>query len=155
MTAPIPDVAMPTGYTVRSARRHPDDWRGQAALLNAAFKRTVHNAEEYRNFQCAPIYRPDLDLVIEAPDGTLAATAGFTAHERESFAVVEPVCTHPDHQGLGLARAAIGEGLRRIQALGIQVAYVGAWHSNAAANHTYEKMGFIRFARNRLWRRTW
>ncbi len=155
MTLPIPDAAVPEGYTVRAMRRHPDDWQHQADLLNAAFGRTFHNAEEYRNFQTSPEYRLDLDLVVEAPDGTLAANAAFTAYARESFAILEPVCTHPAHQGRGLAKAAILEGLRGIKALGIQVAYVGAWYSNAVSNHTYEALGFTDPAANHLWRREW
>jgi mycothiol synthase len=155
LAIPIPEIPAPDGYTVRAMRVHPDDWRNQAALLNAAFRRDFHNAEEYRNFQRAPVYRLDLDIVVEAPDGTLAANAGFSAHERESFSVAEPVCTHPDHAGLGLARVAMAEGLRRVQALGIQTAYVGAWYSNPAANHIYEQMGFTEFDPDYLWRREW
>jgi ribosomal protein S18 acetylase RimI-like enzyme len=152
---PVADAPLPEGYTLRTMRAHPDDWQAMANLLNAAFKRTIHSAQEYHNFQRAPIYRPELDIVIEAPDGTLAATAGLTAHERESFAVVEPVCTHPDHQQRGLARAAISEGLRRVQAMGIQMAYIGAWHANPAANNTYEKLGFTYVERMYIWRHEW
>jgi ribosomal protein S18 acetylase RimI-like enzyme len=155
LSEPIPDSPVPDGYTVRAMRLHPDDWAAMALLLNTAFKRTIHNAEEYRNVQRAPIYRADLDIVVEAPDGSLAANAGLTCHPRESFAVVEPVCTHPDHQQRGLARAAISEGLRRVKALGIQSAYIGTWHANAAANITYEKLGFTRVERLYIWRKEW
>lgn len=155
MDIPVPDFSVPSGYTLREMRIHPDDWQEMANLLNAAFRRTFHNAEEYRNFQRAPIYRAELDIVVIAPDGTLAANAGFTAHEDESFAVIEPVATHPDHHNRGLARAAIAEGLRRVQALGIQTVFVGAWHSNPAANHTYESMGLTDPLRQYVWHKQW
>jgi ribosomal protein S18 acetylase RimI-like enzyme len=155
MTIPIPEIVIPKGYRVRTMRRHADDWQAQAILLNAAFERTIHSAQEYSNFQSAPDYRLDLDIVVEAPDGTLAATAGFTPYEAESFAILEPVCTHPEHQGLGLARAAIAEGLRRVHDMGIRITYVTAWHSNLVANHTYEKMGFTESSAHYLWRLTW
>ncbi len=153
MSEPVPDHPAPEGYQVRTMQRTADDQQKLAALLNAAFGRTFHSAEEYRNFQRMPYYRDDLDIVVEAPDGVLAANAGFTAHERESFALVEPVCTHPHHQGKGLARAAIAEGLRRVQAQGLEACFIGAWHSNATANHVYQSMGFRDGVRLYLWRR--
>ncbi len=153
MDQPVPSILLPPGYQVRGMRVHPDDQRGLAALLNAAFKRDFHSAEEYHNFQTKnPHYAADLDIVVEAPDGTLAANAGFTAHNAQSFAVVEPVCTHPDHQGHGLARAAIAEGLRRVQAQGIEAAFVGAFYNNAVANHVYQAMGFTDGVRLYQWR---
>lgn len=155
MSQPIPDVPISEGYIIRAMRHHPDDWRNQAALLNTAFGRDFHSAEEYRNFQSSPSYRTEFDIVVQASDGTFAANAGFTIYERESFAIVEPVCTHPDHQRKGLARAAIAEGLRRVQAAGIQTAYVSAWYSNIAANITYEKMGFDDPVGLYIWRRVW
>lgn len=155
MSDPVPVVPLPEGYTLRAMRHHLDDWHNQASLLNAAFGRDFHNAEEYRNFQSAPSYRAEFDIVAQAPDGTFAANAGFTIHERESFAVLEPVCTHPDHQRKGLARAAIAEGLRRVQKAGIQTAFVGAWYSNVSANITYEKMGFVDPVGLYIWRKQW
>lgn len=153
MSLAVPDVELPAGYTVRSMRHHPDDWQQFASLLNTAFRRDFHNAEEIRNFQSSPSYRAEFDIVVEALDGTLVANAGFTVHEHESFAIVEPVCTHPDHQQKGLARAAIAEGLRRVRALGIRTAFIGAWHSNIAANTTYDRMGFTDPVGLYIWRR--
>lgn len=153
MSTPIPAATTPDDYRLRAMRRHPDDQQGIADLLNAAFKRTFHSAVEYRNFQTAPYYRPELDLVIAAADGTLAANVGITVFGGESFAVFEPVCTHPDHQGKGLARAAIAEGLRRVDALGITAAFIGAWYENPVSNHLYAQMGFSDAVSLYLWRR--
>lgn len=154
MSEPVPSFPYDESYTIRNMRKHPDDQRQLVALLNAAFNRTFHQPEEYRNFQESPYYRAEFDMVAEAPDGTLAANAGFTVHEKESFALIEPVCTHPDHQGKGLARAVMAEGLRRVQALGIDACFVGAWYSNPVSNHVYQSMGFRDGVSLYLWRRT-
>jgi len=148
----IPDYPVPMGYTVRGMDETNSDRESMAALLNAAFNRTVHSAEEYRNFQTAPHYRADFDIVVEAPDGSLVSTVGFTVHEPESFVLLEPAATRPDHQSKGLVRAAMAEGLRRAVALGIQWAFIGAWHSNPVANHVYPSMGFTDGVRHQLWR---
>lgn len=155
MDQPIPEFVLPEGYTLRNPRQTEADQQGMANLLNAAFGRTFHSLEEYRNYQLSPLYRTELDIAIEAPDGTLVANAGFTVHERESFALIEPVCTHPDHQGLNLARIAIAEGLRRVQVMDIDYTFIDAWYSNPVANHVYESMGFGDPAPNYLWQRSW
>jgi GNAT superfamily N-acetyltransferase len=145
--------ALPAGYAVRGLETEAD-YSKMAALLNAAFGRDFHSEAEYRNFATlAPSYRPDLEIVVVAPDGNFAAHAGFTAHLAESFVVVEPVCTHADHQNLGLARIAMTEGLNRCRALGIRDAYIEAWYSNPVSNHVYQQMGFINPVSEYIWRR--
>lgn len=143
---------LPDGYTVRGIESDADYPR-MADLLNAAFGRDFHSAEEYRNFATlAPSYRPELEIVVVAPDGSFAAHAGFTAHPEQSFVVVEPVCTHPDHQNLGLARVAMTEGLSRCRALGIRDAFIEAWYSNPVSNHVYQQMGFTNPVSEYIWR---
>ena len=145
---------LPDGYSLRNVEHSDSDFEKMATLLNAAFGRTFHSAEEYRNFATlAPSYRKELEIVIVAPSGDFAAHAGFTAHEKEAFVVVEPVCTHPDHQNLGLARIAITEGLNRSFKLGIRDAYVEAWYSNPVSNHVYESLGFTNPIGQYIWRK--
>lgn len=152
MQVRVPQHALPTGYKLSTAsEKHGKE---MAALLNAAFDRTTHSAAEWKNFATlSPSFRSDLQIVVIAPDGSFAATAGFTMHADESFAVIEPVCTHPGHTNRGLAQAALSEGLKRLQNYGIEKAYVGAWHSNPISNHVYETMGFADPKHLRIWRR--
>lgn len=146
-------VQLPTGYTLRNVDNSESDFEKLAQLLNSAFGRTFHSAEEYRNFATlAPSYKSELEIVVVAPNGEFAAHAGFTAHEKESFVVVEPVCTHPNHQNLGLARIAIAEGLNRSYAMGIKDAYIEAWYSNPVSNYVYAAMGFKDPVGQYIWR---
>lgn len=152
-SAEIGEHPLAEGYTLRGIESE-SDYALMAQLLNASFDRDFHSAEEYANFAAlSPSYRADLQLVAIAPDGSFAAHAGFTAHAEESFAVVEPVCTHPDHQGLGLAQAVMAVGLRQLQAEGIRTAFIEAWYANPVSNHVYERMGFRSPIANRIWRR--
>lgn len=145
---------IPDGYVVRNVDRNDEDYEKMAKLLNAAFNRDFHSAEEYRNFATlAPSYRSELEIVVQAPNGEFAAHAGFTAHNKESFVVVEPVCTHPDHQNLGLARIAIAEGLNRCLNMGIKTAFIEAWYSNPVSNHVYQQMGFAKPVNQYIWRK--
>lgn len=151
---PIPALVVAPGYVLRGTR--PGD-AGEAerlaAILNAGFNRTCHNAVELANFMaCSPSFRHDLQLVAEAPDGTFAALVGVTYDEANRRGIFEPVCTHPEHRRKGLARALILEGMRRLVALGATDAYVGTG-SAVAANALYDAAGFTEMYVGYYWRK--
>jgi mycothiol synthase len=154
LTSPKELLPLPNGYILRNVGDTDEEFEKVAKLLNSAFGRNFHSAEEYRNFATlAPSYNAGLEIMVVAPNGDFAAYAGFTAHQKESFVVVEPVCTHPDHQNLGLARIAIAEGLNRCLEMGIKDAYIEAWYSNPVSNHVYEQMGFTKPIGQYIWRK--
>jgi mycothiol synthase len=62
--------------------------------------------------------------------------------EENGYAEFEPVCTAPEHQRKGLARALMVTGLSILRAKGIQTVYVDAAGDNPASNALYEQMGF-------------
>jgi len=156
---PLADATLPTpnfaeGYTLRTT--NPEDRAdGQriADLLNAAFGRDFHNAEEYQNFtRLAPSFRADLDLVAEAPDRTFAAYVGIPYEEVNRYGIYEPVCTHPDHRQKGLAQALMIEGLHRLQAMGALDATVETGDM-IPANKLYDSIGFTEVRQGTYWRK--
>jgi ribosomal protein S18 acetylase RimI-like enzyme len=151
---PIAEAPIAAGYSIRTIRRDPADWQQMANLLNAAFRRDFHHADEYRNFQRAPCYDEQLDLAAIAPDGTIVATVGVSCDDDYSYAEFEPVCTHPDHQRRGLARALMAEGLHRLQRRGVPAAIVSAG-SNSTANDLYLAMGFTFADQHTSWEKSW
>lgn len=133
LSAPIPDVPVAEGYTVRAlgdleelpARSwfswkafHPDEPEERYTRLGWKW---------YLDIQRCPLYRRDLDLVASLPDGTIAALSTFWFDDVTRTAYIEPVATVPEHQRKGLARALITEGLRRVQRLGAERAFVGGY----------------------------
>lgn len=145
---------LPEGYVQRTTDpTDPSDCQLIADLLNAAFGRDFHTADEYRNFTAkAPCFRADLDLVAVASDGSFAAYAGIPYNETHSYGIFEPVCTHPDHQRLGLARTLMLEGLHRLQGLGASDVYVGTG-DQVAANKLYDDLGFTEAYKEYEWRK--
>ena len=119
--------AMAEGYTLRTTRPDDDvDCQRIADLLNAAFKRTFHNAGEFRTFTMhAACFRAALDLVAVAPDGSFAAYVGVPYDEANRCGIFEPVCTHPDYRRRGLGREVVYEAIRRMAALGARSVWVG------------------------------
>lgn len=142
------------GYVLRTTRpTDPAECGRIADLLNSAFGRTCHNAQEYRNFALhAPCFRQELDLVAEAPDGALAAYAGATYDAVNRRGIFEPVCTHPDHRRQGLALSLMQEGLLRLRDLGAIDATVDTGDMTPA-NRLYDTMGFTEAYRGVTWRK--
>lgn len=155
LAEPTPEpVTLAASYQLRTTE--PDDLANCqriADLLNAAFNRNFHTALEFQNFTCqAPCFRPDLDLVAVAPDGSFAAYVGIAYDEANRHAVFEPVCTHPQHQRHGLARALMIEGLHRLKALGAIDVSVDTGDM-IPANRLYDSIGFTEVCLGHVWRR--
>jgi GNAT superfamily N-acetyltransferase len=100
-----------------------------------------------------PGYDQELDLVIVAPDGTLAAGCLCWLDARNQVGLFEPVGTRPAYRRRGLASALMAEGLRRLAARGATAALVTAVHPGAhddganlppdsAGRFVYERAGF-------------
>ena len=122
-----------------------------ADLLNAAFRRTGHTAQEFQTFtRHAPSYRPALDLVAQAPDGSFAAYVGIAYDPETRHATFEPVCTHPEHQRRGLAKALMLDGIRRLHELGAHDVTVETGDM-LPANRLYASLGFTEVARGAVW----
>ncbi|MDX1691207.1 MAG: GNAT family N-acetyltransferase [Acidimicrobiia bacterium] len=152
---PLPAPRVAAGYRIRPARIDADDATAFAALLNAAFDRDLHSGREVLRFrEHSPSYRADLDLMAEADDGSLVASAGVTVDHATSTATFEPVLTHPGHRRRGLALALLHEGLRLAQREGVRTARVGSG-LHTPANHVYDAAGFAERYRGRTWRRAW
>ncbi|MFN3980124.1 MAG: GNAT family N-acetyltransferase [Caldilinea sp.] len=153
---PIPTPVVPAGYTLRTTDSDDmADCQRIADLLNAAFNRNFHNALEFHHFaKFAPCFHRDLDLVMAAPDGSFAAYVGVPYDEVNRRGVFEPVCTHPDHQRRGLARALMLEGFHRLRAIGAIDATVDTGDA-VAANAFYTSMGFTEAYRGYIWRKVW
>jgi ribosomal protein S18 acetylase RimI-like enzyme len=118
---------------------------------NAVFGQATA-VEEYWSFLQSPSYDPQLHIVVEAPDGSIAAFAGLTRDGANRTATLEPVGTREQHRRLGLARAAILEGLRRIAGRGVDWVHVANW-GTAGAGHLYQAVGFEQYATQVAWRR--
>jgi mycothiol synthase len=131
LNAPIPDVSIPPGYTVRALgdvdelpARSWASWRG---FHPDAPDEDYEGWEWYLNIQRCPLYRRDLDIVAVAHGGEIASVCTMWYDDVTRSACIEPVATVPEHLRRGLARATITEGLRRLQRLGATRAFVSGY----------------------------
>jgi ribosomal protein S18 acetylase RimI-like enzyme len=126
---PFPKITLPDGFRLKSL--HDDNnlhkihralWRG----FNHKGRPPEDGIEDRRKMQSVPNFRKDLNIVVEAPDGFFVSYSGTWFEGTNQYAYVEPVATDPDYRRMGLAKAAVLEGIRRCGELGAQVAFVGS-----------------------------
>ncbi len=140
---PIDNVAVPDGYRIRQVEG-PGEIPARVAVHRAAFAPSRMTVEHYERMTTLPHYAFEDDLVVEAPDGTLAAFAMAWWDPIARVGEFEPVGTHPDHQRRGLGRALLTHGLRGYLEAGATTVQVYSQADNEASEGLYQAVGFTR-----------
>ncbi|HYL59985.1 MAG TPA: GNAT family N-acetyltransferase [Candidatus Acidoferrales bacterium] len=99
--------------------------------------------ESYRRLRSAPVYDPELDVVLEDSTGMFLSYCIGWLDVANGFGHFEPVGCRPDFTGRGYARAVTFEGMRRMRARGIHTALVNTAGVNARARVLYPSCGFV------------
>jgi ribosomal protein S18 acetylase RimI-like enzyme len=142
LAAPVPAPTLPEGFTLRplnGAAEVPAYVDAHRAAFGSEYMTTAWRGQILRT----PGYRPDLDLVVVAPDGRVAAFAILwlgPATEDRREGQFEPVGTRPEFRRRGLARALLLDGMRRLRAAGATHALVETEDTRVAANHLYRSV---------------
>lgn len=137
-------TSLPPDYQVRHICGE-EDIRLRSAASFGAFKSNIsweNYVNRYRKFMRSPVYNPEHDLVVVAPDGRVASFCIIWMDDENKVGLFEPVGTHPDFQRLGLGKTIMLAGLQRMQACGMQTAIVCTEHDNLAAQSLYHSAGF-------------
>lgn len=141
---------LPPGYAFDHVRGEADVAR-RTAVQRAAFESAFMTDGRTRAVQASPTYRPELDLVIVAPDNSYAAFALIWLDDANGIGVFEPLGVSALHRRRGLGRAILDEGIRRLELLGARVACVQTGIENEAARALYEAAGFTEIDRDYAW----
>ncbi len=105
----------------------------------------------YRRLRSAPLYDQELDIIVEADDGTLVSYCICWIDAANGVATFEPVGTRPGYAGRGFAREAIFEGFRRLADRGMHTALVSTASVNEPALRLYPSCGFELVDRRRYY----
>ena len=138
---------LPDGYRFRTAAELTPAVVAQAHI--DAWHPSLYSLEAYEGVRGTATYRPELHFLVEAPDGTMAAStiAWFDAANRT--AEFEPVGTHPEYRRRGLSTAMLLHAMHVVRDAGadsMTVACLGA-PGNAALS-LYESVGFREISRD-------
>ena len=131
---------LPPGYALTIVATDADI-AARVVAGRAAFPGSTMTPEKYRFCRTTPLYRPALDTLITASDGSVAAFALAWLDPLTLAVELEPVGTHPDHQRRGLGSAVCRAALRAARAMGGQQVLVAAEGANPAANGLYASLG--------------
>ena len=131
----------PSGYTVRPLAG-VDELQSYVELHQAVFESKNMTAGWRASTLQHPDYHPDLDIVVEAPGGRLAAFCICWFDENSRQGHVEPLGCHKDFRQYALGRVALSEGLRRLQARGAQEIFVETDNYRNTAFRLYGSFDF-------------
>ena len=140
--APIPDVRPPEGYVIRSVRPDEDFDRIAAAVRVVFGHGEWFTREILDGISRASFYREDLDLVAVAPNGDIASFCTFRMDPPSRVTELEPMGTLPEYRRMGLAKAILVEGFRRLKRYDPTLLYIGGAADTPEANRLYEVTGF-------------
>jgi predicted N-acetyltransferase YhbS len=138
-------LTLPDGYRIRGLHG-PREFEARVALHRSAFPASRLTVAKYERLLTVPHYRFEDDLVVEAPDGSLAAFALAWYDEEGQVGELEPVATHPDHQRRGLSRAVVTAAVGRLFERGARLVQVYSDRADAAPEALYPAVGFERRA---------
>lgn len=144
----VPDPVLPQGFRFRTAE-HVSVADAVTAHMDAWYPSSFTEAAMERVRRTWP-YRADLHVLIEAPDGTLAATTIIWFDEVTRTAEFEPVGTHREFRRQGLGTALQLHGMHLARAAGANrmlVACLGA-PAHQAARNLYYGVGFRELSRD-------
>lgn len=134
---------LPPGFTCHPVRGE-SEVRELVELQRAAFETEYMTIDTRLAQMRAPGYCPDLDLVVTAPDGQLAAFCFCTLERSGTIKTgfTEPIGTHPNHRELGLAKALLATALTKLFEKGCRSARLSTNIENIPMQHLAESLGF-------------
>jgi mycothiol synthase len=143
LDGPVSRPELPEGFQIRlvAGEDEADAW---ADLHRAVFPRVGMTRQWRLGMIGSPTYRPDLDLVVTAPDGALTAFCeGWVGGvASQPVGQIEPFGTHPAYRGNRLGRAVLLALMQRMRAAEVRRVFGEPWNDNSRALHSYQSLGF-------------
>jgi mycothiol synthase len=141
LSKPIPQPDLPEGYLIRPVSG-VEDAEAIAATHRAAFGSDYMTTENRLIIMNSNEYDPTLDLVLIAPDGTVAGYCTCSTSP-DGEGSTDPVAIHPNHQRKGLAKALLLKGLGLLKERGMKSAKFTTGGDNIAMQKSGESVGFF------------
>jgi GNAT superfamily N-acetyltransferase len=163
--------ALPPGYLIRPVRPGQESerievhrrawkpidlpWPGDDAKLVDPDAESSFLPEHFDRLKRTTLYSTARDLVVEAPDGSLAACCTMWWHPALRTSQIEPLGVVPEHRRKGLATAMCRHVETATAALGGTEVFIDTWHMDyyPAPAATYLRAGYERRDRGGIRRR--
>lgn len=104
------------------------------------------NDIEFKTEMLRPNVDLELKIAVVTPDESFGAYCGMWYDKKAGYAVIEPVATDPDYRKMGLGKAAVLEGIKRVYELGAKFVVVGS------SQQFYYSIGLRPYATSTKWK---
>ena len=141
LSGDIPVPELPPGFVIRPITGKKEA-EAVAAMHRAAFGTEYMTTENRLIIMSTSGYDPSLDLVVIAPDGSIAANCICSVNMQEKIGFTDPVSAHPRFQGMGLVRALLLTGSQLLKERGMSYARLGTSGDNIRMQRSAESVGF-------------
>ena len=148
LSKPIPEPELPQGYIIRPVKGI-EEADAIASTHRTAFDSDYMTTENRLIIMNSSEYDPTLDLVVIAPDGTVAAYCTCST-DPDGEGYTDPFAVHPNYQRKGLAKALLLKGLGTLKERGMKFAKFTTSGDNIAIQKSGESAGFFLEGRT-LW----
>jgi mycothiol synthase len=138
---PVKNYRPPAGFVVRPLAGEKEI-ESYVELHRSVFESKNMTVEWRRRILTHPAYKPELDIVVESPDGRLVAFCICWISEDYLHGRVEPLGCHKDYRRYALGRVALSEGLTRLKKMGAKNIYVETDRFRNTALDLYESFAF-------------
>ncbi len=151
LDSPLPVPVLPPGFTL-----HPldpqRDLQQAVELFHLAHGTSNFTLQDRMAIINTESYLPDLDLVVQAPDGRLAGNCicGVEKDRANGMTVgfTDPLVVHPEFQHQGLAKALLLHGLEELRRRGTEFVHLGTSSTNIGMQRAAEAAGLRCTARH-------
>lgn len=148
---PIANYQLPKGFQIRGIR-NTSDYDKIANAIRVVFGHGEwFTGKLLQEMTKSNYYNKDLDLIVEANNGDLAAFCTFRMDPVSKITQLEPMGTLPNYRKLGLANSLILEGLKRSFNLGASLFYIGGSAISPAAAKLYNNTGYTEILKEYVW----
>jgi ribosomal protein S18 acetylase RimI-like enzyme len=121
-----------------------EDHEKYREVQKAAFRHIKDmSKEQLLLYSRASFYREDLDIIAVDPEDSFTAFCTVRMDPLSKIAELEPVGTHPDYRKLGLGKAVICEGLKRLEKYKPSAMVIIGAAPSEGARRLYESVGFV------------
>lgn len=140
----IQDYSLPEGFFIRPLKGE-DEYDAYAKAIRETFGHGEwFDSQIVKDNTLRSYYNQELDLIVEAPNSEIASFCTFRMDPNSRITELEPMGTVPKYRELGLGKALLSEGLKRIKDYYPSLLVIGGAADNPSANRLYDEVGFTK-----------
>jgi hypothetical protein len=146
---------LPSGFRITSMKDTYDRYKYRSVLWKGfnhelkgegELKYSAETDKSVDDEMLRPSVNLNLKIAVVNKEGDFVSYCGMWYEPEAGFAIIEPVATDPAYRKVGLGKAAVLEGIKRVGQLGAKIAFVGSHQQ------FYYSIGLRPYATSTIWK---